>query len=356
MLKKMGFFLLWALLPGRPVCSPFGPWHSFRIGRGGMSPPMFLGWCWLCSWCAGEYGAGTPRACTRGCRRMPRQRGDEAAEVDQDWNAGLGMRASHLSRMGSPLYVLPWFLMLGKLAVANDLIPLSGLPPRCGQVTAVKRPAPAANTLRLVVLDAVFFLNPRHLAMHSDASPEWRRLLYWLLRSRRREPLNGVMLVIDAHSLLTESGALGCSKVKICAINSTTGPSLGARLRYFIITGAQAIPGLLQWGQALTPAQRQQPLGLLSQQRSQGATAFLDEVFTGLAQRMADLRISLGVRRLTRRASVQPARADHHLAPEAGKITHPSLRCQSVQRAGTCFRVCFSPRAQKMPKGGRRLV
>ncbi len=191
--------------------------------------------------------------------------------------------------------------------------------------------------------------------MHSDASPEWRRLLYWLLRSRRREPLNGVMLVIDAHSLLTESEEhLAEQGQNLRYRLNDLVQVFGARLPvYFIITGAQAIPGLLQWGQALTPAQRQQPLGLLSQQRSQGATAFLDEVFTGLAQRLADLRISLGVARLTRRASVQPARADHHLAPEAGKVTHPSLRCQSVQRAGTAFGFVFHREHRKCRRGAR---
>ena len=303
MLKKIGLFLLWALLLVGGVLALwalalFQDWPWWYV------PPMFIGVVLavlLVRWGVRRWYAWRLR--TKMQAQMPRQRGDQATEVDQDWNAGLGvLRASRLSRMGSPLYVLPWFLMLGQSGSGqSSLIPLSGLPPALRPGHRNQEARPAANTLDWWFLEHGIFLEPAgRLAMHSDASPEWRRLLYWLLRSRRREPLNGVMLVIDAHSLLTESEERLAEQGQNLRyrLNDLV-QVFGARLPvYFIITGAQAIPGLLQWGQALTPAQRQQPLGLLSQQRSQGATAFLDEVFTGLAQRLADLRIRLGVRGL----------------------------------------------------------
>ena len=267
MLKKIGRFLLWALLLVGGVLALwalalFQDWPWWYV------PPMFIGVVLavlLVRWGVRRWYAWRLR--TKMQAQMPRQRGDQATEVDQDWNAGLGvLRASRLSRMGSPLYVLPWFLMLGQSGSGqSSLIPLSGLPPALRPGHRDQEARPAANTLDWWFLEHGIFLEPAgRLAMHSDASPEWRRLLYWLLRSRRREPLNGVMLVIDAHSLLTESEERLAEQGQNLRyrLNDLV-QVFGARLPvYFIITGAQAIPGLLQWWQALTPAQRQQPLGL----------------------------------------------------------------------------------------------
>ncbi len=160
------------------------------------------------------------------------------------------------------------------------------------------------------------------------------------------------MLVIDAHSLLTESEEhLAEQGQNLRYRLNDLVQVFGARLPvYFIITGAQAIPGLLQWGQALTPAQRQQPLGLLSQQRSQGATAFLDEVFTGLASAWLICASAWGCAAYpTRKRSACPSRSPPCARGWKNYSSQPSMPVCTASRH--CFRVCFSPRAQKMPKG-----
>ena len=267
MLKKIGLFLLWALLLVGGVLALwalalFQDWPWWYV------PPMFIGVVLavlLVRWGVRRWYAWRLR--TKMQAQMPRQRGDQATEVDQDWNAGLGvLRASRLSRMGSPLYVLPWFLMLGQSGSGqSSLIPLSGLPPALRPGHRNQEARPAANTLDWWFLEHGIFLEPAgRLAMHSDASPEWRRSLYWLLRSRRREPLNGVMLVIDAHSLLTESEERLAEQGQSALSTQRLGPGLWCPLTgVFHYHGGAGHPWLAAVGAGINPCTAPAALGLV---------------------------------------------------------------------------------------------
>ena len=184
------------------------------------------------------------------------------------------LRHSRLSRLGSPLYVLPWFLMLGESGSGKSSVLVnSGLTSALRSTSRGKQAMPT-GTLDWWFLERGVIIDPagRLAEGNSDAGPEWRRLLYWLLRSRRREPLNGVLLVIDSKRLLTDSDErLAEQGHNLRRRLDDLVKVFGARLPvYFIITGAEAVPGFAQWGAALTPPQREQPFGLLSQHRKIG--------------------------------------------------------------------------------------
>jgi type VI secretion system protein ImpL len=76
---------------------------------------------------------------------LPQRRRDEAPALDQDWNSGVQMlRQSRLSRLGSPLYVLPWFLMLGESGSGTrTLLGNSGL---TSALRSTRGGKPAAST------------------------------------------------------------------------------------------------------------------------------------------------------------------------------------------------------------------
>lgn len=263
-------------------------------------------------------------------KELPQNRRNEAPGLDQDWNTGLRMlRESRLSRLGSPLYVLPWFLMLGETGSGkSDLLNHSGL-------TSALRPnlrnkqVQATGTLDWWFLEHGVIIDPagRMTEGTSDSGAEWQRLLYWLLRSRRREPLNGVLLVIDAKRLLEDSDtSLAEQGQNLRRRLDDLVKVFGARLPvYFIITGAEALPGFFQWGSALTPVQREQPFGLISAHRQSAAMAFLDEMFNGLSQRLSDLRIELGVRGLPDAHAFSLPERIGELRPRLEKLLLPAF-------------------------------
>ncbi|MGS0737493.1 type VI secretion protein IcmF/TssM N-terminal domain-containing protein [Pseudomonas sp. GG8] len=301
MLKKAGVLLLWVLLLASFALVLWGlalyeDWPLWYV------PAIFIGTILLAlvaRWIGRRWYAWRLRA--RMKSELPQSRRDEAPNLDQDWNSGVRMlRHSRLSRLGSPLYVLPWFLMLGESGSGKSSVLVnSGLTSALRSTSRGKQAMPT-GTLDWWFLERGVIIDPagRLAEGNSDAGPEWRRLLYWLLRSRRREPLNGVLLVIDSKRLLTDSDErLAEQGHNLRRRLDDLVKVFGARLPvYFIITGAEAVPGFAQWGAALTPPQREQPFGLLSQHRAGGAGAFLDEMFGGLGQRLFDLRIELGVR------------------------------------------------------------
>ncbi|NWD58221.1 hypothetical protein HX878_26255 [Pseudomonas veronii] len=303
MLKKAGVLLLWVLLLACIVLLLWGlalykSWPLWYV-------PLICIVMLLVVFCL--RGVGRRWYAWRLRRRMnselPQSRRDEAPALDQDWNSGVQMlRQSRLSRLGSPLYVLPWFLTLGESGSGTRrLLGNSGLTSAL-RSTRGGKPAASTGTLDWWFLERGVIIDPagRMAEGNSDAGPEWRRLLYWLLRSRRREPLNGVLLVIDCQRLLSDSDArLAEQGHNLRRRLDDLVKVFGARLPvYFIITGAEALPGFTQWACALTPPQREQPFGLLSQQRTGAAQVFLEEMFSGLGQRLFDLRIELGVRGL----------------------------------------------------------
>ncbi len=329
MFKKAWTFLLWTALfvvlaLALWALALFQDWPWWWV------PIMFAGVVTTAlsvRWVSRRWHAWRLRARMRS--ELPRERDEQAPGVDKDWLTGVRLlRESRLSRMGSPLYVLPWFLMLGQSGSGKTrLLSQSGL-------TAALRPsnrrkqAESSGVLDWWFLERGVFIDPAgHLAAGSGASGAWRRLLYWLLRSRRREPLNGVVLVIDAQRLVTDTDEqLIEHGQKLRQRLDDLVQVFGARLPvYFIVTGAEAIPGFAQWGNALTPVQREQPFGLLSQQRSQGAMAFLDEMFTGLAQRLSDLRITLGLRGLPDEQAFSLPERIGDLRPRLEKLLMPAF-------------------------------
>ncbi|WP_426117068.1 type VI secretion protein IcmF/TssM N-terminal domain-containing protein [Pseudomonas sp. DSP3-2-2] len=302
MLKKTGAFVLWVLALavlalGIWALSLYEDWPLWYV------PVIFIGVivaALAARWVGRRWYAWRLHA--RMKIDLPQGR-DEAVNLDQDWKAGIALlRGSRLGRIGKPLYALPWFLMLGESGSGkSSLLHHSGLTSALGPHHQGKQQAPT-GTLDWWFFERSVMLDPagRLAQGNSDAGPEWRRLLYWLLRSRRREPLNGLVLVIDTAHLLGDSDARLAERgqdlrrrlddlVKI----------FGARLPvYLVLTGSENLPGFERWSLALTSAQREQPFGLLSSNHNGTATHFLDEMFLGISRRLFDLRIELGVRGL----------------------------------------------------------
>nr|WP_314488904.1 type VI secretion protein IcmF/TssM N-terminal domain-containing protein [uncultured Pseudomonas sp.] len=305
MLKKLSIALLWllALLVLAGACwvaTVFAGWPLWY------APLLFIGvllaGLLLQRIVQRWHGWRLRRRMQRG---LPERMQELAPDVDQSWNHGVRLlQQSRLGRVGSALYALPWFLMLGESGSGK-----STLLTRSGLATPLRSVSRSDVVLPTDTLDWWFFERAVVIDLAGrmlNGGVAWKRLLYWLLRSRRREPLNGVVMTIDAASLL------GHDKERLTELGRRLRQHLddlvkvfGARLPvYLVVTGGEHIPGLREWAGLMSEEQREQPFGLLSNARNAGAGAFLDDVFGELERRLFELRIELGQRALPEPAAL----------------------------------------------------
>src|SRR5262249_17910390 len=113
------------------------------------------------------------------------------------------LKESKLRQLGDDaIYALPWFLLIGESGCGKSALVRAG-----GPQSSVGTPGQEGPTRncdwwffdRLLLLDA----SGRYVfqAKESESAGEWQELLNLLRTHRRREPLNGVIVVVPADAL-----------------------------------------------------------------------------------------------------------------------------------------------------------
>ncbi len=130
-------------------------------------------------------------------------------DMEAQWKHSVErLKKSHLRRLGNPLYVLPWYIIIGES--------------RSGKTSAIKH-SNLSSTLTDVsqativsgtkhcdwwFLDQAIVLDTAGrytIPIHEEADKkEWQLFLTLLSRYRKKEPINGVIVTVAADSLLTK--------------------------------------------------------------------------------------------------------------------------------------------------------
>lgn len=214
------------------------------------------------------------------------------------WRRGLKtLRQSELRRHGDPVYVLPWFMIVGR--------------PRSGKSTALRNarllsPVVAelpehddgqtANLDWWLYEEAIVIDTAGRYAVPDDPKRdrrEWEKLLAMVARRRQREPLNGVIVVIAANrlqeckpeELLEEGRQVRASIVSLLE-------RLEAQLPvYLLVTKSDLIPGFTDWVEHLPAGSLDQAMGCLVERPRHDAEAALDDCLDSIVKRLRDLRL-----------------------------------------------------------------
>lgn len=221
---------------------------------------------------------------------------ESTAQLDADWRAGLtALKQSRLSRFGSPLYVLPWFLALGP-----DDKGRSSMLRRAAGRDAISASGDDMPALHWWLLPGLVMLDPAPTAMPDVVAPSassWKRMLHWMLRSRRREPLNGLVLSFSGAWLAETSDA----------DLSETGHALRQRLDelvrvynarvpvYIVLTHCESLGGFNAWAKSLADGASKQAMGYLNERKLASIGEFIDDAFGYIVARMGDLRVLQGM-------------------------------------------------------------
>lgn len=234
------------------------------------------------------------------------------AALIRKWTTATNIiRKSSLKRFGNPLYVLPWFMVVGKSGTGKTTaLTRTRLASSLQKVSQV---APIEQTAnydwwffdRAIVIDcAGRYVEAADL--DQDRS-EWELGLDLLAKYRGKEGLNGLVLAISTERLLNpEKDSLMDEGRVIRGRIDQLIRLFGKRFPiYVLVTQCDRIYGLEQWVGMLPENSLEQAMGYLSAPVSSGPDEpqFLDRAFASIQERLQALRLAL----LSRNSPVEPA-------------------------------------------------
>lgn len=214
------------------------------------------------------------------------------------------LKGSQLRRFGNPLYVLPWFMVMGESGSGKTTaIRRSRLTPMLREAALDTDITQTANCdwwffSQAVVLDtAGRYVSPNG---SNDDQEEWDYLLELFSKYRPREGLNGLVVVIDAPLLLS---------LNVEAIERR-GQSIRNRVDqlmrlfekrvpiYVMVTKCDQVYGFTQWSECLSDIESQEAMGYLSDQKAaiDDEQQFATEAVKAMAKRLEGLRLDLAMR------------------------------------------------------------
>lgn len=223
-----------------------------------------------------------------------------SGELAKRWKEAVGeLKKSQLKQKGNPLYVLPWFMLIGEsgsgktTAIKNSKLNASfSSQPKVSGVSGTK------NCDWWFFEQAIIIDTAGRYAIQPDETNdknEWRLFLSQLARYRKKEPLNGLVVTLSADSILTSSPqVLEEEGRKIRVRIEELMQSLGAKFPvYLLVTKCDLIRGMKDFCDSLPQAAHDQAFGYLDPSPEKDRSRFLDRVFDSLKDRIREVRLRI---------------------------------------------------------------
>lgn len=222
----------------------------------------------------------------------------QGKELQDRWKEAIeALKRSHLKKQGNPLYVLPWYLVIGE----------SG----CGKTTSIQSArlsSPFSEVARIsgisgtrscdwwffdqaIVLDTAGRYTIR--VDEERDKEEWQRFLTLLAKYRQREPLNGLIVSVAADKLLQATPeVLEEDARNIRRRIDELMRVLGAKFPvYLMVNKCDLIQGMNEFAGQLPEKALDQAMGHLNHRISTDIEGFLEESFGRIGERLRDLRL-----------------------------------------------------------------
>ena len=209
------------------------------------------------------------------------------------------LRGSRLRKRGNPLYVLPWYLVLGESGTgksstiknANLSSPLTDTSRGTG--IAATRNCDWWFFEQAVILDTA----GRYTIAIDEAADrqEWEKFLSLLAKYRRREPLNGVVVTVSADKL----AQAGDSKLREDGLDIRRHVDqlmriIGSKFPiYVMITKMDLVHGMADFCAPLPEDRIAQAMGYTNEQLNPYWKEVLEQGMESIAGRLRELRFAL---------------------------------------------------------------
>jgi len=210
-----------------------------------------------------------------GTDRVSGRRKDHYRELREKWKEAIEtLKKSHLKQTGNPLYVLPWYMILGE----------SGT----GKTTALKSArlsSPFADTNRVAGISgtrncdwwffeqAIILDTAGRYAVQMESEEnrqEWQKFLALLGKFRKKEPINGLIVTVAADKLLQSSReSIAKDGREIRDRLNEMMRALGVKFPvYLMVTKCDLIKGMTDFCDRLPDAVLDQAMGVIREDES----------------------------------------------------------------------------------------
>ncbi|MCL1126464.1 type VI secretion protein IcmF/TssM N-terminal domain-containing protein [Shewanella surugensis] len=213
-------------------------------------------------------------------------------QLQERWLEGVNtLRESKLKNLGNPLYVLPWFVVFGETdSGKSSAIYRSGLTSILSGVGPVHGARHTQNCDWWFFEEAIIIDTAGRYAVpltEKSDDEEWSEFLALLLKYRKKEPLNGLVITLPVEKLLDNNEqALRDYGRHIGGRINRVMRIMGARIPvYLMVTKADLIYGFCDFAQQLSATDLKQAFGYTAE-NTDDITGFVDKALSDITNKV----------------------------------------------------------------------
>jgi type VI secretion system protein ImpL len=259
-------------------------------------------------------------------------------ELQEHWKEAIAaLKKSHLKKIGNPLYVLPWYLVIGESGSGKTTaIESARLSSPFAEVSRTSGISGTRNCDWWFLKNAIFIDTAGRYAIPVDErrdKEEWQKFLTLLARYRKKEPLNGLVVTIAADVLTSAAAeALEEKGRSIRRRMDELMRVIGAKFPvYVLVTKCDLIQGMTRFCDHLPEPSLNQAVGRIKRDLEATPGSFLGKLIDGVSERFRNLRLVFFLHPTPRQHSVA---ASHLVDP--GLLLFPE-EFEQVQNGLTTF-------------------
>ncbi|MCD4721630.1 MAG: hypothetical protein K8S13_17470 [Desulfobacula sp.] len=228
--------------------------------------------------------------------------GKKEREVSQEmqakWkDAMASLKKSHLKGQGNPLYVLPWYMIIGKSGTGKTTaIKSAKLSSSFAEVSSISGISGTRNCDWWFFEQAILIDTAGRYAVPVDEdkdSDEWQKFLNLLAKYRKKEPLNGLIVTVSADSL-NDMGAEGLE-----AYGRDIRKRLDELMRileakfpvYIMVTKCDLIQGMTHFSDCFSDDVLGQTMGIVNHGLEKDPMGLVSDCFKTMGDRIRDIRL-----------------------------------------------------------------
>jgi type VI secretion system protein ImpL len=220
------------------------------------------------------------------------------ADIQDKWKEAVGaLKKSHLKKFGNPLYVLPWYMVIGESGAGKTTsIKSARLSSPFAEYTKISGFSGTKNCDWWFFEQAIIIDTAGRYAIPVDEGrdkDEWQKFVALLAKYRKREPLNGLVVAVATDKLLQSRPELieeDGRNIRRRIDELMRG--LGSRFPiYVLVTKCDLIQGMTQFCSELSEANQQQAFGMINHTMKADPEAFLKSGMHTLSERLRNIRL-----------------------------------------------------------------
>ncbi|GAM09416.1 hypothetical protein OR1_01694 [Geobacter sp. OR-1] len=225
---------------------------------------------------------------------------DEYVDLQNRWKEAVEtLRRSHLRKRGNPLYVLPWYLVMGESGSGKTTaISSAKLSSPFVEVTRTSGVSGTRNCDWWFFEQAIIIDTAGRFAIPVDEGKdkeEWQKFLSLLVKYRKREPIHGLIVTVSADKLATGTPeALEEDGRTIRRRIDELMRVLGIKFPvYLLVTKCDLVQGMTTFSEMLPEKSLDQPMGVVNQDLKEDIAGFPDRVVSLIGERLRQIRLLL---------------------------------------------------------------